>query len=70
MEKLFQHFFAQNNQFIMTFGIVQWMLGMLVVLSGHPENIGGGYWSFSRRCQIVEVCGQLYSMLKAPKWDF
>ena len=55
MEKRFQHFSAQNNQFIMTFWIVQGMLGMLVVLGGHPENIGGGYWSFPCDCQIAEV---------------
>ena len=55
MEKRIQHFFAQNSQFIMTFWIVQWMLGMLVVLGGHPENIGSGYWSFPHHRQIAEV---------------
>ena len=64
MEKRFQHFFAQNNQFIMTFWIVQLMLGMLVVLGGHPENIGGGYWSFSHFCQIAEVMRPRFLILR------
>ena len=46
MEKHFQHFFAQNNQFNMNFWIVRRMLVMFMVLGGHPANIGGGYWLF------------------------
>ena len=44
MEKHFSQFFAQNDEFIITFFIVQRMLGVLVVIGGHPANIGGGYW--------------------------
>ena len=64
MENRFQHFFARNYQFIMTFSIVQWILGMLVVLGGHPENIGGGYWSFPRQCWIAEVMRPKFIILR------
>ena len=46
MGKWFQHFFATNSQYIMIFWIPQQRWGMLVVLGGHPVNIGDSYWWF------------------------
>ena len=46
MENCFQHFFAHDCRFILTFLNIQWMLGMLMVLGCHPVNIDGGYWWF------------------------
>ena len=46
MGKQFQHFFADNSQYIIIFWILQQRWGMLVVLGGHPVNIGNGYWWF------------------------
>ena len=40
MGKQFQHFFADNSSYIMIFWILQQRWGMLVVLGGHPVNIG------------------------------
>ena len=46
MGKRFQHFFANNSQYIIIFLILQQRGGMLVVLGGHLVNIGDGYWWF------------------------
>ena len=46
MGKLFQHFVADDSQYIMIFWILQQRGGMLVVLGGHLVNIGDGYWWF------------------------
>ena len=46
MGKWFQHFFANNSQYIMIFWTLQQRWGMLVVLGSHPVNIGNGYWWF------------------------
>ena len=43
MGKRFQHFFADNSQYIMIFLILQQRWGMLLVLGGHPVAIGDGY---------------------------
>ena len=45
-ENNFNTFFADNSQYIMIFWILQQCWGMLVVLGGHPVNIGDGYWWF------------------------
>ena len=53
MGKRFQHFFADNSQYIMIFWILQQCWGMLVVLGGHPVNIGDGYWWFLLKLLIL-----------------
>ena len=45
-ENDFNTFSAYNSQYIMIFWILQQCWGMLVVLSGHPVNVGVGYWWF------------------------
>ena len=45
-ENYFNTFSAYNSQYIMIFWILQQCWGMLVVLSGHPVNVGVGYWWF------------------------
>ena len=53
MGKRFQHFFADNSQYIMIFWILQQCWGMLVVLGGHLVNIGDGYWWFKLNLLIL-----------------
>ena len=44
MGKQSQHFFADTNQYIMIFWILQQCWSMLVVLGGQQVDIGDGYW--------------------------
>ena len=46
MGERFQHFFAENSQYITIFWSLQQRWGMLVVLGDHFVNIGDGYWWF------------------------
>ena len=53
MGKGFQHFFADNSQYVMIFWILQQRWGRLVVLGGHLVNIGDGYWWFKLNLLIL-----------------
>ena len=53
-ENYFNTFFPYNSQFIMIFWIPQQPWGTLVVLGGHPVNIGDGYWWF--KLNLLMLC--------------
>ena len=43
--------------------------GMLVVVGGHPVNIGSGYWLFLCHCQFAEVMRSRFVILRRLHGD-